>query len=127
MITFMSSHAYTHYILLFLYGIVSCQRGSLCYIYGQETVISKDRIFFGCLYNSIDVLTVIVYCVLLYYVSKDIQVALIFFNVLVGLATYITFKMPETPVYLLSRGKYNRAKDVFNQIARINHKPNLPN
>jgi hypothetical protein len=50
---------------------------------------------------------------------------LLFFNVFIGLATYITFQLPETPIYLISKGKFNQAKKAFNFIAKINKKPSL--
>ena len=53
-----------------------------------------------------------------WFLINDIEVALIFIVILVFL--------PESPRYLISTGRFNKARKVFQYVAHINKKPMFP-
>jgi MFS family permease len=70
MLTVARKELWTSYVLLFFQGIVSNVRGSLAYLYGQETVHQKDTNLYGSLFNIVDALTMTLLCLYFKYISK---------------------------------------------------------
>lgn len=70
MLTVARGALWPSYLVLFCHGLVSNVRGSLAYLYGQETVHRRDTSMFGSLFNIIDALTMTLLCIYFKYISK---------------------------------------------------------
>lgn len=74
----------------------------------------------GSLFNVIDALSMITASLYYQYLSKDYEGIHLFFFALILSATILTFIFPESPKYLVSVEKFEKARLVINKIAIFN-------
>lgn len=96
-------------------------RLNISFIYGQEVIMKGHANIIGSLYNTLDATTMIFTTLFYKYVSKEqIYISTCFFALTV-LALVITFFLPESPKFLVSKGHFLKAKHSFNRIASMNN------
>lgn len=101
-------------------GLFSCWRLSLGYIYGQEIISEMKSNIAGSIFNLFDAFIAIFSSFFLLYFSQNwVNLHSVFVG-LVTLSLFISFILPESPKFLVSRRHYDEAFEAYNYIARIN-------
>jgi MFS family permease len=101
-------------IMIFGVGLFSCFRLNISFIYGMEIIQFSKKNIIGSLYNFFDALTMIAVAFYFKYISKDWFPLLNVFLLLSSVACVISFWMPESPKFLISKKKFRGARDSFN-------------
>jgi MFS family permease len=110
-----------NYILIFCVGVFSCFRLNIGFIYGQEIIRKGHANVIGSLYNTLDAMTMIFTTLYYLYISRNwYYISVCFFSITI-IALIISFFLPESPKFLVSKGHFLKAKHSFNRIASINN------
>jgi MFS family permease len=107
MMVFFSRTLEFTYLLIFGIGVFSCFRLNLGFIYGQEIVKSKHGNVVGSMNNVIDGCTMIITSIYFKFISNEWVYIHIFFFMIAFLGLIMSFWLPESPKFLLSKGFYD--------------------
>lgn len=118
-IVFFSRNVYVIYSLMFIFGMLSCCRSNLAFIYGQEILAETQQTTGGCIFNLFDATILIFSSCFLIFVSEnwfDLHAVFCGFSLL---AFIIFCFMPESPKYLVQRENYDKAIEAYNFMAKF--------
>ena len=79
----------------------------------------------GTLYNALDGCTMIYLSIYFTYLSKDWIHFFTFYLIIFTICVLMIWYLPESPKYLVMKGKYKEARDALNVIAKVNKRPLL--
>lgn len=71
----------------------------------------------GAFTNVVDAFTMIIAALFFKYISKEWKLLALLYMVSAATGLYLSFKLPESPKFLLSVHRYEEARDSFNYIA----------
>ena len=125
LLIFIATNLTFTYILMFSIGMFSCFRLNLGFIYGQEIVVGKHANVIGSINNVIDGCTMIIASLYFKYISKNWFFLHFFFFLISLFGFIISMFLPESPKYLIAKGKYNKARESLNTIASVNRRKAL--
>ena len=112
------------YALIFTFGMLSCWRLSLAYIYASEIVSESSQNIAGCLFNLFDSVVMICSSLFIIYISKDwIKLHTVFIS-LTTFSFLVFCIIPESPKYLVQMKDYEQATRSYNFIGWFNNSPN---
>lgn len=113
---------YLSWLALFLIGFLSVARIYPAFLYTQEITPESLRNIAGSFNNVIDAFTMIVAALFFKYISKNWMHLATLYLVSAFIGLMLSFKLPESPKFLVSVHRYEEARDSFNEIARLNGK-----
>ena len=132
MVLNLSIHLAAQYMILFvplywarflglvLFGFAQL-KNTVCYIWMAELVPKNYSDSVSVTLTSFDSFTIAVVCLYFLLVSRDWFPLMMTMTALCTLALlFAAWYMPESPTWLLSKGRVSEAIDSFNQIGRIN-------
>ena len=93
-------------VIMFLLATLENWRGTGSFIYCAEVLMNKHTSAIGTVMHIIDTFTMVIISVYFLVISKDWQPFYIGFFCLLVIATLISFLLPQSPRYFLSKGKY---------------------
>ena len=112
------------YCLIFTFGMLSCWRLSLAYIYASEIVAESTQNFAGSLFNLFDSQVMMSSSLFILYISKDwIKLHTVF--LIMTIFSFLVFcVIPESPKYLVQMKDYQQAMKSYNLIGWFNNSSN---
>jgi hypothetical protein len=120
----MLSHSYWLTVFcIFAMGMLSSVRVNVGYMYLAELVGAEVRTLYGTIWNISEGLIYIYATVYFWKISTDW-----FYFVSIGYGLQIAsllmvLLLPESPVFLLTKGRIEEAEQAYKQIAKWNNKP----
>jgi len=126
LIFYLNHNIYALYAIYFLFGITSTFRMGAGFLYSMEIVRDQASSMTGSMINFCDALHVMCMSLYFYFVSKNWLYIYSFYTCLIAIAATLSFTLPESPAWLLNSAQYEQAVAVFNRIARMNGKNQLP-
>ena len=100
-------------------GLKESMTSIVAYVLLSEMVSSKYRAYYSAANNIYDGLQNILISVMFYF-GRDWHYVSYYYLAVLVLLFFVLFLVPESPRYLLSKKKYERARAVYAKIARIN-------
>lgn len=122
-ITFITRDIRCVYCAMFIFGMLSCCRGNLSFIYGQEIVANDKQNIGGCIFNLFDATVLIYSSLFMMFISVDWFYLHTIFTLLSGASFLIFCFLPESPKYLVQAEEFERAFEAYNNIAIFNGTP----
>jgi len=107
--------------MMFMQGLITSGRITVGYVYMQEFLTPKWRVFTGAAYNVIDGMTYLFMTIYFGWISKHyFWYCLIGFGYSIVCVFVTLIFIPESPLWLLKVGRIEQAKSVILRIARTN-------
>lgn len=116
------SNMYIAYVLCFLEGISLTGKQYVGYSYLIENQPKNKQVIVGSLEFIAEGFVSFLVCMFFLWVSKDWRFLMIPTIALSIFGTVMMFFQPESPRFLVSKGKFDEARKVFSIIARKNGK-----
>jgi len=113
------------YVMIFVFGFLDPVRLNLGFIYSSEAFKDKHSPVMGSLMLSFDALTYIITVIYFSQISNEWRPLFYFYLILAAIPVLISYSLPESPRYLMSKRLYIKARQSFNKIATINQKNEL--
>lgn len=108
------------YILIFLMGLTYNSRGSTSYLFGCEFLQKKQQLFF-CQVNFCLIGVSQIIAALIFKVTRSQDLWFMFLLVSITLAiAWVTFFAPESPLFLLSKRRFDDLEKSLSVVAKIN-------
>lgn len=107
-------------VLMFFFGIASVGRCSISFLYLMELLPASRQVLVGTILHFNNASVGIIGCLYFWKISKNWLWLEVFAGSLALVALIGTFLlMPESPKYLVSKKKYDEARDAINVIAKF--------
>ena len=108
------------YGLVFILGLGMPMNVFVGYIYAMELIPANRTSYVSAVTMGNDGLVIAVASIWFQVVSKNWKTIFATATVLLYATHFLAWSMPESPAYLLTRGRYNEARAVMTSIARKN-------
>ena len=116
---FSTSRVFT-YVLIFIVGLAMPPRAFVGYIYAMEFMPIDKTKSATALLMGMDGLVPMVATLWFMLVSKEWKTLFVVATILLYLTLILVFTMPESPKFLLAKGKFAEARAVMTRIAQYN-------
>ena len=100
-------------IILFTFGFINSLRTNVGYIYMIELMPKKWETFIGTFWNCVEGLIYLQATIFFYYISKNWLNFVLIGYFLQIFSTIFVWLLPESPIYLLNKGRYEEMKDAL--------------
>jgi MFS family permease len=117
-----STNAYLDYLCLFIVGISVTMRYYIGYTYNVEMQPHSHQVLAGSMQFIAEAIVFLFVCYYFYKISKYWRPLQIPNIVLTTIGLVFIYRMPETPRFLVSVHKFEKARTVFKTMARWNGK-----
>jgi MFS family permease len=125
MIVFCTKNVYVIYSLIFIFGLLSCCRSNLAFVYGSEILAETHQTTGGCIFNLFDATILIFSCCFIIFVSDYWFDLHSIFTGFAFLAFVIFCFLPESPKYLVQRENYEKAIQAYNFMAKFSGRADM--
>ena len=119
---FLVTPANAEWLIIFInvmIGLKESMTSIVAYVLLSEMVSAKYRAYFSAANNIYDGLQNILISVMFYF-GRDWHYVSYYYLAVLVLLFFVLFLVPESPRFLLSRKRYDKARTVYARIARIN-------
>jgi hypothetical protein len=114
-------------VVMFFFGIAAVGRCSISFLYLMEMLPSSRQVLVGTILHVFNASVGIIGCLYFWKISKNWLWLEMFAGYLDLVAMIGTiFLMPESPKYLLSKKRYDDAREAINYIAKFGRRKNIP-
>lgn len=94
---------------------------SLIFVYLFEIIPEDWKVFSCTIMSASEQLVLVVFCIYFNFVERNIRSVSYFFLLMHLIVIILTaILIPESPIWLASRQKYKKTREVVNKIARLN-------
>jgi MFS family permease len=110
--------------MMFIFGMAAVGRTSISFLYLMELMPTNRQVLIGTILHVNNAAVGVFGCLYFWKISKN-WLWLEIFAGSMGLLSAVAalILMPESPKFLISQKKYDKARDAVNRIAKFNFKP----